>query len=127
MRIMQDSLHPLSPEMDPPALWDQMELDTLMRAQLNHGTNPLLLERLGMDDIHGPLLLQRLDMNKTLGMNQLGDLHPVKFGEALSTSSTLLNQFKAAINLLPLAIPIGINSDDLAAFSVNPPWFALIW
>ena len=49
-----------------------------------------------------------------------GDLHPVEFGEALSTSTTLLNRFKAAINSLPLAVPVGINSDDLAAFSGNP-------
>ena len=32
----------------------------------------------------------------------------------------LLNQFKAAIDSLPLVISIGINSDDLAAFSGNP-------
>ena len=56
-----------------------------------------------------------------------GDLHPVKFGEALSTSSTLLNQIKAAINSLPLAILVGINSDDWATFSENLPWFASMW
>ncbi|KIK01958.1 hypothetical protein K443DRAFT_97763, partial [Laccaria amethystina LaAM-08-1] len=49
-----------------------------------------------------------------------GDLHTVRFGEASSTSTTLLNRFKAAIDLLPLAVPVGINSDDLAAFSGNP-------
>ena len=69
---MHNSLHPLSPEMDPPALWDRMQLDVPMREQLNRGTSPPLLERLGMDDIHEPLLLQRLDMNETLGTNQLG-------------------------------------------------------
>jgi hypothetical protein len=29
-------------------------------------------------------------------------------------------QFKAAIDLLPLAVPVGFNSDDLAAFLGNP-------
>ena len=48
------------------------------------------------------------------------DLHPVKFGEEASDPTMLLNQFKAAIDSLPLVISIGINSDDLAAFSGNP-------
>ena len=72
MMTMQGSLHPPSLEMDPPALWDRMQLDEPTREQLNQGTNPRLLERLGMNDVHEPLLLQRLDMNETLGMNQLG-------------------------------------------------------
>ena len=38
------------------------------------------------------------------------DLHPINFGEALNTSTTLLNRFKGAINSLPLAVPVGINS-----------------
>jgi len=50
----------------------------------------------------------------------LSDLHPVKFGEEASDPTTLLNWFKAAIDSLPLVVPIGIDSDDLAAFSGNP-------
>jgi hypothetical protein len=49
-----------------------------------------------------------------------GDLHPIEFGETLSARTTLLNRFKAAIDSLPLSVPMGINSDDLAAFSGNP-------
>ncbi|EDR01766.1 uncharacterized protein LACBIDRAFT_333030 [Laccaria bicolor S238N-H82] len=48
------------------------------------------------------------------------DPHPITLGEVSSTHITLLNRFKAAINALPLVIPIGINSEDLAAFSGNP-------
>ena len=60
--------------MGPPVLWDQMQLDEPMREQLNQGMSLPLLERLGMNDTHEPLLLQRLDMNEMLGMNQLGTI-----------------------------------------------------
>lgn len=49
-----------------------------------------------------------------------GDPHPVTFGEVSTTPVTLLNKFKAAIDALPLDVPVGVNSDDLAAFSGNP-------
>jgi hypothetical protein len=38
----------------------------------------------------------------------------------LSAPTTLLNWFKAAIDSLPLVVPVGIDSDELAAFSGNP-------
>ena len=92
---MHNSLHPLSLEMDPPALWDRMQLNAPTREQLSQGMNPPLLERLGMDDIHKPLLLQRLDMNETLGTNQLGmipldlRMNPTKMTWMRTNNSTL--------------------------------------
>ena len=58
--------------MDPPALWDQMQLNRPTREQMNKTTNLSLLERLEMNDINEPLLLQRLDMNNPLGMSHQG-------------------------------------------------------
>ena len=66
-------------------------------------------------------LLPKLPIHPPLRLAFLpGDLPPVKLGEALSASTTLLNWFKAAIDSLPLVVPVGIDSDKLAAFSGNP-------
>ena len=58
--------------MDPPALWDRMQLDAPTKELFNTAMNPPLLERLEMNDNLEPLLLQRLDMNEVLGTSHQG-------------------------------------------------------
>ena len=69
---MRGSLHQPSRGMDPPALWDRMQLDAPTMEQLSKAMKIPLLERLEASDVHKPLLLQRLDMNDALDTSHQG-------------------------------------------------------